>query len=454
MSLVTALTSLDQNHPIQPTTTTIQKLPLNQGQQAAADGFFEFLFSDQSELIISGPGGVGKTFLMGYLIDQVMPRYHDSCKLLSMDPLYTNVQMTATTNKAASVLGKATGRPTKTIHSFLNLTVKDDYTTGASKLTKTARWTVHQRLILFVDEYSILGWQTRKFLKEGTAQCKIIYVGDHCQLAPVADMMSPNESDHLPFFELTEPMRTDNLHLQAINEQLRETVKTGIFKPIHTVPGVIDLLDGPTMERELKAHFMDPSNQDRILAYTNNRVVQYNDHIRHWRGLPQTLTVGEHVINNSAIAIGGPGKPMMAVEDEFQVTKVNPNIKSIAIQPDVQMDVMYCTLVGVHATFENVPVPVNRDHFNSLMKFYANQKNWKMYFELKNNYPDLRPRDAATTHKAQGSTYDTVFLDLDDLSTCRDKSMAARLLYVAFTRARKRVVMYGTLVSKFGGVIT
>ena len=75
-------------------------------------------------------------------------------------------------------------------------------------------------------------------------------------------------------------------------------------------------------------------------------------------------------------------------------------------------------------------------------------------YKLKQQYPDLRPRDAATVHKAQGSTYETVFLDLDDLSTCRDSQMAARLLYVAFTRAKKRVVLYGHLASKYGGVVT
>ena len=65
---------------------------------------------------------------------------------------------------------------------------------------------------------------------------------------------------------------------------------------------------------------------------------------------------------------------------------------------------------------------------------------------------DLRPEDASTVHKSQGSTFDTVFIDLSDLSTCRQPDMAARLLYVAFTRARNRVVLYGKLKDKFGGV--
>ena len=41
------------------------ELPLNAEQQAAADGFFAFLFNDEKEINLRGPGGVGKTYLMG-----------------------------------------------------------------------------------------------------------------------------------------------------------------------------------------------------------------------------------------------------------------------------------------------------------------------------------------------------------------------------------------------------
>ena len=37
------------------------ELPLNAEQQAVADGFFAFLFNDEKEINLRGPGGVGKT---------------------------------------------------------------------------------------------------------------------------------------------------------------------------------------------------------------------------------------------------------------------------------------------------------------------------------------------------------------------------------------------------------
>jgi ATP-dependent exoDNAse (exonuclease V) alpha subunit len=86
------------------------------------------------------------------------------------------------------------------------------------------------------------------------------------------------------------------------------------------------------------------------------------------------------------------------------------------------------------------------------LKYYRRKKEWHKYFSLKNTIPDLRQRDAATVHKSQGSTYDTVFVDLTNISTCHNPIAAARMLYVAFTRARSRICLYGNLASKYGGL--
>jgi len=423
---------------------------LNQGQQEAAKGFFNFLFSDRKEFIISGPGGVGKTFLMGHLIDQIIPRYQESCRLLGIPPVYNSVVMTATTNKAAEILGKATRRPTQTIHSFLNLRVTEDYKTGVSKLQKSRSWKIHSNYIIFVDESSMIDTPLLNMIQEGTYQSKIVYVGDHCQLAPVKEIISPIYRRDLPFYELTQPVRNAGQPaLMAACDQLRETVKTGKFRPIEIVPGVIDHLDEHQMQQEINSHFLNPDNDHRILAYTNGRVIQYNDYIRELRGLPKLLTPGERVINNTAIPLGENG--MLSVEDEFVVERVAPVTVKIPIDGDVELEVLNCMLRGVHKTV-TMPVPVDREHFRALVKYYAKCKNWHKYYELKNTYPDLRPRDAITIHKAQGSTYHTVFIDLTDLSTCHNPDTVARLLYVAFTRARERIVLYGKLAPKYGGL--
>lgn len=430
---------------------------LNQGQQEAAEGFFKFLFEQGTELIISGPGGVGKTFLMGHLIDIVMPRYEETCKLMGIPAHYSSVIMTATTNRAAEVLAAATSRPTQTIHSFLRLKVNDDYATGKTMLTRGRDWAIHKDLILFIDESSMIDKALLEMIRDSTCHCKIVYVGDHCQLAPIMEPISPIYRQRLPFFELTEPMRTDNPHLQAANDQLRDTVKTSEFKPIQIVPGIIDHLDVTAMQQAIDNEFKDTDSNSRILAYTNARVVQYNDYIRELRQFTEPYVLDERLINSSAIQLRGSNRTrgMIAVEEEVRIAAMAPTttMEVIDADNDVELEVRYCDLESAYEMISHVPLPVDKDHFNKLVKYYQQQKNWKLYFHLKNTFPDLRPRDAATVHKAQGSTYDTVFIDLNNLSTCHNPNQAARLLYVAFTRARKRVVLYGDLASKYGGLL-
>lgn len=425
---------------------------LNQGQRKAAEGFYDFLFGSEKELNISGPGGVGKTFLMGKLIDEILPRYFDTCKLMGIPPEYDSVVMTATTNQAAEVLALSTGRPTETVHSFMNLTVKDDFKTGRSFITKTRNWVVHERKIIFVDESSMIDTDLRNKILEGTKNCKIVYVGDHCQLAPVMEPLSPIYRNGLPFFELVEPMRNNKQPaLMAICQQLRNTVETGVFKPIQVVPGVIDWLDNHQIQQELANTFLQQTLDARILAYTNNQVVGFNDFIRDLRQLPDEYGVGEMLISNSAIQISMTSR--LSIQEEVEIVDQSPVTTMERIDATATLEVRQTKLRTRLGSVVSVKLPVNREHFAQLIKYFQQQKNWERYFHLKNTYPDLRQRDAATVHKAQGSTVDTVYIDVGNLSTCHQPNTAARLLYVAATRARSRIVMYGQLADKYGGII-
>ena len=429
-----------------------KKSSLNQGQQEAADAFFQFLFSNDKELNISGPGGYGKTYLMGHLIDVIMPRYFETCKLMGVDPQFDGVEMTATTNKAAEQLSQATGRPCETIHSFLNLKVQDDFSTGKSTLTRTKTWRVHERKIVFVDECSMIDSPLYRNIHEATKDCKIVYVGDHCQLAPVMETLSPVYRQGMKFFVLTEPMRNvGQPALMALCQQLRNTVETGVFNPIQIVPGVIDLMDDEDIQQAIEQEFKEQTNRSRILAYTNKRVVDFNDHIRGLRQLPDHYTVGEKLVSSSAAHLRGG---MLSVEQEVELLSMAENSQLVPIEDGVTLEIQPATLMtSIGDVHSDVPLPVDREHFSALVKYYQREKKWERYFYLKNNFPDLRPHDASTVYKAQGSTYDTVFIDLGNISTCNNHNQVARMLYVAVSRPRNRIIFYGNLAEKYGGLI-
>lgn len=430
-----------------PTTIT-----LNAGQKQAADGILNFLFDGTKELIISGPAGVGKTFLMSHVIDTVLPLYHSTCRLLGIDSEFDSVVMTATTNKAAEVLAQATKRETSTIQSFLNLTVKEDFKTGETILKRTRSWAPHTRMIIFIDECSMIDTALHNEILAAANKCKIIYVGDRCQLAPVGEIISPVYRNYIPMYELTEPVRNaDQPALMNLCQQLRNTVDSGVFQPIQVVPGVVDWLGEEEAHAAVREQFLEQDNNNRILAYRNDQVVMLNDYVRQQiRGLPDVLTPGEFLVSAEMTQINS--SVSIHVEQGVEVKEVGVGEAYFSLE-EGHLPVHRLTLVtSLGTTLHDVMIPVSRAEYQKALKGYSSQKKWASYFSLKRSVADLRPRDAATVHKSQGSTYDTVFVDLSDISRCRQPEQAARLLYVAFSRARKRVVMYGELANKYGGI--
>ncbi len=73
--------------------------------------------------------------------------------------------------------------------------------------------------------------------------------------------------------------------------------------------------------------------------------------------------------------------------------------------------------------------------------FAERKKKWKAFYELKEFFVDVKYSFASTIHKLQGSTYDTVYIDLfnTNMLSKQDKDTVYRLIYVAITRASKEV---------------
>lgn len=89
-------------------------------------------------------------------------------------------------------------------------------------------------------------------------------------------------------------------------------------------------------------------------------------------------------------------------------------------------------------------MPHSLDEKKDLLKLLS-RKNDFVAFDEVSNWIDLRAQYSCTVNKAQGSTFDKVFIDLNDISGCNNGNQIARMLYVAVSRARETVYFYGDL---------
>lgn len=425
---------------------------LNDGQKQAVGDVLQFLLGPDKEFRISGPAGVGKTHLMKFIMAHTVPDYERICALLEIKPLNLRPKMTATTNKAAEVLSSSTGREAQTIHTFMNLRVFDNYSTGRSEISRTANWMVHSHLLLFVDEASMIDRELHKFLMEGTDKtCKIIYLGDHCQMAPVTETLSPVYANEGPVANLTQPMRNANQPaLMALCDQLRLTVETGKFYPIVEVPGVIEYLAGQDAYDFINADFFSENHDSRILVYSNARAQEYNHYIRSLRGYPTEFIVGEILVNNNSLPVGSKqGSAIIPPEHLVRVMTVGTSSYMHEIEAGVPASTIEVYDIQLQSVKEGMTfkkmIPVNADLAKGFSKAYARQKKWPIVFWIRDNFPDLRQKDASTVYKAQGSTYHTVLLDLANIGNCTQNDQLARMLYVGASRPTTRLYLYGAL---------
>lgn len=421
-------------------------MQLTDDQKAAAAAFTAFMVSQDKEMVISGPAGVGKSTLLKELMES-----QDHIKiqgLLGVDPIQ-NWELTATTNKAAEVLQRSSGKEASTVHSLLGISVVTDFKTGRQTLKRKESSPILRDSLLVIDECSMIDKQLDRLIDESTINCKILYVGDHCQMAPVMEDLSPVFMRNEPV-KLTQVVRSQNSPpITNLCAQLRRTVETGIFQPIYEVPGYIDFMTPEVAQETLKHYFIDNpdtlGHQSRILAYRNQQVIEFNDWIRNSRGMPPELTVGEWVISNNSTYFCQGGNPRLRVEQEVQIKGIGPLV-NFNISGNENILVRQIT-----TTAGDLWVAQDRGHQDALMKYYAKQKDWVAYYRIKDWLADLRPRDACTVYKAQGSTYQDVFVDLRDIGRCTNPNQAARMLYVACSRPTNRIYFIGRLPDRFQG---
>jgi len=412
---------------------TNKPFKLTQDQENTLDVLKDFMAdTDAKYMVVQGDSGTGKSTLI-----------KEMCNLLPSNRLL----LTATTNKAANVVNNLLGEDVKTIHATLRLSVEFDFDTGKQYLKPTDPLTELVRKIIIIDEASFIGDTLYKLIDEATVRdCKIILVGDQYQLAPVGQKKGPVMSKIKTKYKayLTEIVRHKG-NISDLGKQFKEAIITGEFKSIETNDLDIFHVDQDKFKRLIKTAFTSKgytSDKTRILAYTNYKVLGYNKFVRKLLNLPEQLVAGEPILTNEPCF--GPGGSIIARTDAMvHLVKIGGPRKMMGIKGRevwLEQDDKYSFFL-----------PDNPQEVRTKLKKLAKIPDWQQFFYLKKRSLDLRPMYASTVHKAQGSEYQVVFIDLSDMGKCQEHEEMARLLYVALTRATKTLVLAGKLPSSYGG---
>ena len=395
--------------------------------------------------VLTGSAGTGKTTVLGNIVERIE----------QFSPL-AKISLSATTNRAASVLQDITYRAVVTAHSLFKLRPGvNSY--GKETLTSSGRCDIPDGSIIIIDEASMIG---NKFLEAIVSvvknkSLKILFVGDPFQLAPPKDKCSIFDGS-LPTFALTQVHRQagGNPIIDKANE-FREYIQglrpempiittelNAAGEGIHVLPHK----DFITQFVHKYVNYTAGTDVDMPLCtYTNDSAIGYNTMIRKaayfLQGTIRPFYPGEQLVSNSSVMQSE--KPIL-INNEIVHVKEYETGNLVGI-PGYYVKVKGTFTLKGGSDIKTVFVPQSKLAADKVLDVYkADAKSgktggWVKFYNLKNQLADLRPPFAGTTHKAQGGTFPAVFIDKTNIDKCHLASIKARLLYVALTRATTHV---------------
>lgn len=409
-----------------------------EGQEKGSVLFGQFYLNPhENVMVLKGYSGTGKSTLVQRLLREVA-KYDEMRKFLDPGFRPYTPALTATTNQAAEALATSTGFAAGvcTIHKFLGLRVETiDYVKKIKELRPTKKDKM-ERYLIFIDECSYIDVKLMKLILSQTVDCKIVFIGDHAQLKPVGASYMPAFSMNKNEIELTELVRFDDGPISNMVSALRRTVLEGVWPNFSDfiAPGVIEKVTRQEFEELTHVAFRgdNPMGKAKILAYTNDCVIGYNNRLAHrFHGSPDPM-VGQVMVNNEECNNGSD-----RVANNIEVV-----IEDVREAERFGYKGWYVKLLNKGGEYF-LPRDCRKTKQTAHNEAVRND-DFEMMKEIVDAWIDLRPAWACTGNKSQGSTYDTSFIDLGNIvSMVRGGDALARMLYVVCSRARSKMYFTG-----------
>lgn len=426
------------------------EMEFTEDQKKFFHGFDGFMKDKSARLsLLTGSAGTGKTYAVAS----------------RMSKMTVPVVLTAPTNQAVGVLAGKAGCSVEhmTLHRAIGLTIK---TRGSEEvLTLNARGPAFKPegdALMVVDESSMADSAIFKCLVEYLdqhANVKVLFVGDAAQLPPIGERQSvifSMQDDIAPYvWQLREVVRQDGGPLLDTLCVLRDSlshqdVRSLIPDTTRSETGSIFRIRRDQIVRAAVKKFGD-GEDTRVLGWRNSVVDSYNMEIRKaLRGDTKTpFVVGEPGIAGSPIFKGE--EIAFQTSTTFEVEDVTMRRAKFFDEVVELWDLRISD--GYEAPVRTTFVPpefkslVDRHFSNEASKIThmprAKQSSaWTAFWKEKRKYGDVRWAYAMTVHKAQGTTFQSVIVDIGDMLMNPDIEERNRLVYTACSRPSD-VLIYG-----------
>lgn len=455
---------------------------LNDQQIDALEKIAKFLEKDNPELsfTLSGYAGTGKTVISKIILKYINLKFGYNYSL----------EVTAPTNRAKNVIESLSGKKAKTIHSVLgllpNLDIeKLDLRTLKFDNRKEAQMPHN---LLIIDEASMCNDFLVTIIHEKASAkgCKILFIGDEAQLKPV------KQNDVSSVFKVTNTAQLTKVERQKngnpigpILDDIRNNPfsDTLVFDFITTLNDKGEGVEFINTSSEFLENALDSIKNvvlytdylhSRIVTYTNKRTELYNKLIRSKLGFD-----GEYHKGELLMAYDNVGN------NEYQGIVGLVNSCDYIIENDVKPEERYILdhkLIGYPVNL------VSTDERNRLNQFILSKDNdkevlgnlafaiedvrlgaiyekdrhkksnlWNEYYRNIGSFISPFPLTvdgrhvkgksidfgySITCHRAQGGTFQKVFVDYRDFSICKDTQTKNQLLYVGLSRCSQKAVMF------------
>ena len=426
------------------------ELTLTIDQETALSQLQIFTESNYKFFRLTGYAGTGKSFLITHYIKWLKTQKLD---FIAACP----------TNKAAKSLrtladNEGLDIEVKTIAQLLGQQPELNEKTGEEEFISSGKLDFSGYGIIIIDEFSMVNKDNFEDIVnevKSSLLTKVVFVGDAAQLPPVKEKEPIVATSNIIEFEsiLTEVVRYDG-EIAHIAESIRSNNRYSRTLYPFTTTRDQTILCLPQSEWLVKAIALFQSseyqlNPDhvRFLAWRNKTVASLNKFVRSklWGKDAPPYVPGDRLIARKPLfraRPGGKGKNKWGIlinnSEEAQVTETG----------------ILCEVIFQGQIYKYWKVKVQPEtgksqnlsilHEDSLwqhkeqVKNFASKKQWQYYFDLSRMFDDVGYAYALTTHKAQGSTIDYVFLDVNDMRGCSDRQ---KLLYTAITRAKKQALI-------------